>query len=137
MSPEHEGRVANGDLAAKEGSIGHSLYTLLSRVSIRHGRQEFMKLRVQLGGETYSKPHRQYKCDGKLVRRGLVESWFQIKKGDPERDCFHNHMKQDGTLHGAVALRAAIERGWAWSTRRMTLSLAWYNRTSSCQPRDG
>ena len=80
--------MANGDLAAKEGSIGHSLYTLLSRVSVRHGRQEFVKLCVQLGGETYSKPHRQYKCDGKLVsvqplitrRWGLVESWFQIKK---------------------------------------------------------
>ena len=82
MSPEHEGRVANGDLAAKEGSIGHSLYTLLSRVSVRHGRQEFVKLRVQLGGETSSKS--QYKCDGKLVRWGLVESWFQIKKGDLE-----------------------------------------------------
>lgn len=136
MLPEHEGRVANGDLATKEGSIGHPLYTLLSRVSVRHGRQEFVKLRVQLGGEIFSKPHRLL-CDGKLVRWGLIESWFQIKKGDPERDCFHNHMKQDGTLHGAVALRAAMERGWAWSTRRMTLSLAWYNRTSSCQPRDG
>ena len=43
--------MANGDLAAKEGSIGHPLYALLSRVSIRHGRQEIMKLRVQLGGE--------------------------------------------------------------------------------------
>ena len=56
--PEHESRMANGNLTAKKGSIGHPLYALLSRVSIRHGRQEIVRLRVQLGGEISSVSYR-------------------------------------------------------------------------------